>query len=291
MWPELFNIVAPVFITVGIGFLWARMKLDFDATFVSRLVINVGSPALVFSGLSKMEASGDLFAILVFAAIATLLLLLAVNLLVLRLSGKPLGLWLQPLTFPNWGNLGLPICYFAYGDSGLALAIAFYAVSSTTQLTLGLLMASGSWRPMLLMRMPVVYAVGFALAFLSTETVPPRWLLNTTELVGGFMIPMMLLALGASLAGLKVTRLGQAAPFVIYRHALGLALGVGLAEALGLEGAAYGVVVIQGAMPIAVLNYLLAARFNHMPEFVASLVFLSTILTFVTIPVVLAFLI
>lgn len=291
MWRELFDIVAPVFITVGIGFLWARMKLDFDATFVSRLVINVGSPALVFSGLTSMEAGGELFALLVFAAVATLLLLIAVNAVTLRFIGRPLGQWLQPLTFPNWGNLGLPICYFAYGDTGLALAIAFYAVSSTTQLTLGLLMASGSWRPMLLARMPVVYSVGFAMVFLFTDTTPPRWLSNTTELVGGFMIPMMLLALGASLANLRATRLGEAAPFVIYRHAIGIGIGVLLAELLGLSGAAYGVVVIQGAMPIAVMNYLLAARFNHMPDFVASLVFLSTILTFVTIPVVLAFLI
>ena len=71
---------------------------------------------------------------------------------------------------------------------------------------------------------------------------------------------------------------------------LGLALGFGLAEAFGLEGAAYGVVVIQGAMPIAVLNYLLAARFGRMPDFVASLVVLSTLLSFAAVPVVLALL-
>lgn len=285
---ELFNIVAPVFITVGIGFWWARAGFGIDPTFISRVVINVGSPALVFSGLTKMDVSGELFATLALIAGLTLVLLVAVNFLVLKGIGQSVERWLHPLTFPNWGNLGLPICLFAYGETGLTLAIAFYAVGSTVQLTIGVLMASGTWKPALLMRMPMVYAIIVAVAFLMTDVTPPQWLLNTSDLIGGLMIPMMLLALGASLAQLKVTKLGTAARYVLYRHAVGLAIGIGLAEAFGLKGAAYGVVVIQGAMPVAVLNYLLAARFGRMPDVVASLVVLSTLLSFLTVPIVLA---
>ncbi len=290
MLSALFNILAPAFITVGLGFVWVRLKLDMDPGFISRLVINIGSPALAFHGLTTMTISSHLFATMALVAGLTLVVMLAINFVLLKLLKKPLQDWLHPLTFPNWGNLGLPLCLFAYGDEGLALAIAFYAVGSTVQLTIGVLMASGSMKPALLMRMPMVYAIGVALLFMLAEARPPQWLLNTTELVGGFMIPMMLLALGASLAQLKVTNLKQTFGFVIYRYLLGIGVVLGLGLALGLEGPALGVAVIQGAMPIAVLNYLLAARFGKNADTVASLVFLSTVLSMAVIPVVLAIL-
>ena len=178
---------------------------------------------------------------------------------------------------------------FAFGDEGLTLALAFYAVASVVQLTIGFLIAAGEWKPVLLMRMPMIYAIGAALAFMGAGVTPPVWLLNTTKLVGGLMIPMMLLALGASLAQLGSGRRWETVGYVLYRFVLGISLALAAVWILDLEGAARGVVLIQGAMPIAVLNYLLAARFNRQPEFVASLVFLSTLLTLVTIPLVLTF--
>lgn len=290
MFVALFNVLAPVFITLGLGYAWAKLKLDIDPTFISRIVINIGSPALLFHGLTTMEAGGgDEFVTVVLVAISIIAILLAVNAVMLKILRKPLEGWLHPLTFPNWGNLGLPICMFAFGDEGLTLALAFYAVASVVQLTIGFLIAAGEWKPVLLMRMPMIYAIGAALAFMGAGVTPPVWLLNTTKLVGGLMIPMMLLALGASLAQLGSGRRWETVGYVLYRFVLGISLALAAVWILDLEGAARGVVLIQGAMPIAVLNYLLAARFNRQPEFVASLVFLSTLLTLVTIPLVLTF--
>jgi predicted permease len=217
----------------------------------------------------------------------TLLIMMILNWAMLRARGFSIKDWLHPLTFPNWGNLGLPLSYFAFGDTGLTLAIAFYAVSSATQLTIGMLMASGQMKPVLLMRMPIVYAIGLALLFLWAGVTPPVWLLNTADLVSGLMMPMMLLALGASLATLKVTHFRETLSFVLYRYILGIAVVYGLARLFGLSGEAMGVAIIQGVMPIAVLNYLLAARFNNQPDRVASLVVLSTVFSIAIIPLVL----
>ena len=63
-----------------------------------------------------------------------------------------------------------------------------------------------------------------------------------------------------------------------------------LAAALGLEGTARGVFIIDCAMPVAVVNYLFATRYGRSPSEVASLVVLSTTLTFVTLPLLLAWL-
>ena len=68
-------------------------------------------------------------------------------------------------------------------------------------------------------------------------------------------------------------------------------VGVALAAALGLEGTARGVFIIDCAMPVAVVNHLFATRYDRSPNEVASVVVLSTTLTFVTLPLLLAWLI
>ncbi len=47
--------------------------------------------------------------------------------------------------------------------------------------------------------------------------------------------------------------------------------------------------VLQSAMPVAVFNYLFAQRYARAPEEVAGLVVVSASLSFVTLPVLLAF--
>lgn len=48
----------------------------------------------------------------------------------LRLTGMPPRVYLPSLVFPDIGNLGLPVCLFAFGQRGLALAIVFFAVTT-----------------------------------------------------------------------------------------------------------------------------------------------------------------
>ena len=69
----------------------------------------------------------------------------------------------------------------------------------------------------------------------------------------------------------------------------GFAVGYGLAEALGYEGSARGVLIIECAMPVAVFNYLYAQLPENRPEEVAGTVLVSTVLSFLTLPALLWF--
>ncbi|RMF10322.1 MAG: AEC family transporter [Alphaproteobacteria bacterium] len=286
----LITVLAPVFITAGVGYAWARTRLDFDTLLISRLVMNIGSPALVFSGLTKIDANGSEFGTLAIAALTTLVFILGANVAVVRALGLPLRDYVHPITFPNWGNLGLPLCLFAFGDAGLSYAIAFFVVASVVQFTVGVMIAAGEFKPGFILRMPMIYAVLIALVFLVAGITPPKWLLNTTDLLGSMMIPLMLLSLGVSLAELKLTRLREMLGFAIYRYLLGVGLGFAVASLFGLEGAARGVVVIQCSMPVAVFNYLLAVRFGGLKDHAASMVVLSTLISAAGLPLLLPFL-
>ena len=133
----------------------------------------------------------------------------------------------------------------------------------------------------------MIYAVALALALRALGLEPPRWAANTARLLGDCAVPLMLLSLGVTLAGLRPGGLGRAAAMSAVRIGLGFAVGLLVARVLGLEGASRGVVVLESAMPVAVFNYLWAVRYGNAPEEVAGMVLGSTVLSFLTLPLLL----
>jgi predicted permease len=196
--------------------------------------------------------------------------------------------YLPSLVFANNGNMGLPLCLFAFGEQGLALAIAFFVVGAVLMFTVGVGLAAGEVSPRMLLRTPLLWAVGIALALLAFSVELPRWISNTVHLAGAFTIPLMLITLGVSLAHLKVSSLKTSLIFSVLRLGMGFSVGWSVALALGLEGVALGVVVIESALPVAVFNYLWAVRYNNHPEEVAGMVLLSTTLAFFALPFMLS---
>jgi hypothetical protein len=286
---ELFSIIAPVFVCAGIGFVWVKMGRGFDVDLVTTLITNIGAPCLVFHTLANLEVSPSALAVMVGATLAAIVVCLVVASAFLRLTRLSQRAYLPALIFPNTGNMGLPLNYLAFGDVGLGLAIGVFALYATTQFTLGIAIASGTVSLKALVRVPILYAIPVALVFMLTGTTPPAWINSTTNLLGGITIPMMLIALGVSLARLNVRSVSRSLGLSILRLVLGFAVGLGLAYVLGLEGAARGVLIVQLSMPVAVFNYLFAQRYQTAPEEVAGMVVISTVLSFLTLPLLLWF--
>jgi len=290
LFAELAAIVTPIFLCAGTGFLWARLRRPFESAFVTELVTQVGTPFLVFSSLTKLPLTLGTVGELAAVAIVAYACFAAVGMAVLRLMRLPFHSYLPALMFPNTGNMGLPLCLFAFGDPGLALAIVWFAVHSILQFTLGVAIAAGTADPRRLLRLPLVYAVAAALICNAAGVAIPRWLANTADLLGGIAIPMMLLAMGVSLATLQVARLRQTLALSLVRLLPGAGIGLALGWLFGLDLPASGVVAIQCAMPVAVFNHLFAQLYRREPAEVASVIVLSTLLSFATTPVLLALL-
>ena len=287
MYGQIAAIIAPIFICSGLGFGWARLRRPFDTGFVTSLITVVGTPCLVASTLTRLHVSpvamGEIAgaAALVFAGAA------ATGMIALRAMRLPLHSYLPAVMFPNAGNMGLPLCLFAFGDRGLALAIVYFALASTLQFTAGATIAAGRLNLGRLLSMPLLYALAVSFVFLATGTPVPPWLANTIQLIGGLTIPLMLIALGVSLARLRISSFRRSVVLSMLRIGGGAAIGAGVGWALGLDGTARGVLVIQSAMPVAVFNYLFAQLYKRAPEEVAGMIVLSTLLSFATLPVLL----
>jgi len=277
-------IVAPVFVVAAIGFGWARAGMPFDTEFTTSLVSNLSFPCLIIATLAKLDIDAAAFSQMAWAGALTVLVTGAVAALALRAFRQPQPVYWPSLVFGNVGNMGLPLCLFAFGEEGLALGIIFFTVFIAIQFTLGISVAAGRFSARILIRTPLVWAclVGIFLQLAGIGL--PQWLDNTIGLVGDLAIPLMLLTLGIALANLKVTRLWRGVVPSLARLGFGLAIGLAIAELLALEGAARGVLILESAMPVAVLNYLFAARYDRSPEEIAGLVLVSTAISFVTLP-------
>lgn len=290
MFGDFLSIVAPVFIVAGVGYAIARAGRPFPTETVRWLVFWIGTPCLVFSALTRLELDPDAVTAMAGASAAALAAFAAIAVLLLKLFRLSLSGFLPALTFPNTGNMGLPLALFAFGDIGLALAVTYYTVNTIGQFTLGYGIASGSFNVRQFARNPVIYTVAAALVFLFTGASPPRWIANTTHMVGGMAIPLLLLTLGNALARLRVGDLRISVAISAVRLAMGFAVGVALAALMGLEGAVRGVFILQSSMPVAVFSYLFAQQADSHPEEVAGTVLVSTGLSLATLPALLWYL-
>lgn len=287
---ELFAVMAPVFIGASLGFLWVRLGHPYPVEFVTKLVFNIGTPALILASLSGAEVDAASFGL---TMLGTLLVLTAMGLasfLVAPLLSKPWRVVISPMMYPNTGNMGLPVVLYAFGSAGFAFGIAVMVTVSLVQFTFGTIMASQGNPLRTLARTPTVYAIVIALAILLTDTDLPLWLDNTLELISGFTVPLMLITLGVSLASIQVKSLRSGVGFSLIRTLAAATLAYLVGWLLGLPPLAHGILVLQMSMPIAVFNYLFAQRAGREPAYVASLVFCSTLLAFLYLPLLLALL-
>ena len=281
---KILSVIAPVFLCAGIGFIWGRAGRPFDTRMVGALALNIGMPCLAFSALTKLKVSPDAFTEMAGAYALVLGCFLAVGLVTITIMRLPAHTFLPVFTSSNTGNMGLPLCLFAFGPEGLALGICIFVLSSVFSFTAGWSIYAGRVAADVFYTNPLIYAVVVALVFMSTGLSPPAWLANTTALMGGLAIPLMLISLGVAISKMKAEGAGRIIVVCFIKLLAGFSVGYGIATLLGLEGAARGVLMIQSAMPVAVHNYMFAQRFNRNTADTASMILISTTISLATLP-------
>ncbi|SNB68440.1 hypothetical protein SAMN06265338_10365 [Rhodoblastus acidophilus] len=284
---DLLQIGAPVFIVTAIGYFWRLRALPFNQSFVTQFVALVGAPALTFVTLLNSHFALADIARMGGATLACLLLFAAVAAPALRLLGYDRRVYLPSLIFPNIGNMGLPICLYAFGERGLALAMIYFTITSIGQFTFGPAMARGRITLAALFRAPFLYAALAAVACSQAGIVAPDWVVKSLKLVGDVTIPLMLLGLGCALAEFGASAWPRQTAFSLARIGLGLFGGLVVSSAFGFNGAERGVLIVESAMPVAVFNYFFAREYGAHEEEVAGLVLISTALSYVLSPFIL----
>ncbi len=289
MLEQLLAIIAPILICAGLGYAWARKGIDYPVEFVTRAVMNIGAPCLILASFNQSEIDVGLLGEITAATLSVMLLMLLASGAMIRLLRLKTSTFLPSLLFPNVGNMGLPLCLFAFGETGLALGLAVFLVVFTLQMSFGILLVAGRGKFRELLKQPVLWATAIAVAMVLGDWSLPEWLANTAGLLGDITIPLMLMTLGVSLADLKVGNWHHSLWFSVARVLGGFGIAVLVAKLFGLEGVERGVLILQASMPVAVFNYLLAVRYGREPGEVAGMVVMSTLLSFLLLPLIVAY--
>jgi len=285
---KLFDVLFPVFLTIGIGYWYGKKDPKFDTKFITTFAGNFGLPAIIFYSLTTTNISFDLFLRFSFYITLYVIIFSVLGLIILKLLKKDIYRLLPPLILPNTGNMGMPICLFAYGKMGLAIATAATAMILVFHFSVGILLASKKFSLKPLVKCIPVYALLVSLIFVYYKIPSPIFLENATFLIGYSTIFLVLMSLGVALSKLKVFSLKETLIYSLTRVLIGPIVGFGFVKFFNLNGVEAGVMFIQASMPSAILTYLVGKIYSpkKISDSIASTVALSTFLSFFTLIVV-----
>jgi len=285
---KLIDVLFPVFFVIGIGYYLGKKNPNINTDFITTFAGNVGTPAMIFYTITTTGVTLNVFTEYFIYALIIIGGFSLVGILFLLILKKDFISELPPLILPNTGNMGIPICLFAYGTAGLGVASAIASVVILLHFTLGVLLAKKSFSLEILIKNMPIYGIIISVIFLYFEWDVPGYLENTTFLLTYATIFLVLMSLGIALSRLKVVSWTHASILGAVRVIIGPIIGFGLIKFLNLNGFAAGVLLIQSCMPSAVLTYLVGSMYSEkkVVDSVASVIVTSTIMSFITIPIV-----
>lgn len=283
------EIVAPVFILMAVGFTWVKLGFEYRIQFITRFAMTLAVPSLIFVALMQTEIPGNDLGVFTIATVVGNLALSVVFWLFVKATGLNQRTYLSPLVFGNTGNLGLPLCIFAFGDAGLGYAVVFLSVTALWSFTYGIYLVAGQGSFGKVVREPMVWATILGALFLWQGWETPTFLTNGLSLMGQMAVPMMLITLGVAVARLTPGNIGSAIALSMVKLIVCVTLGWFVADFFELGKVAGGVLIVQFATPVAVTSYLLAERFGADSNAVAGMTVASTVLSIMAMPIVLAF--
>ncbi len=287
---KIFEVIFPVFFVIGVGYYLGKKNPKFDTNFITVFAGNIGTPAMIFYTVTTTGITLNIFFHYFFYALIMIGGFALIGLILLFLLKKDLSMELPPLILPNTGNMGIPICLFAYGTDGLGIASAVASVIILFHFTLGIFLAKKKFSLDVVIKSLPVYAIIISVLFLFFKIQTPLFLENTTFLLTYATIFLVLMSLGIALTKLKFS-LKDSILLSLCRIILGPIIAFIIIYYFNLSGFAAGVLLIQSAMPSAILNYLVGSMYSpkKIVDSIASTIVLSTIMSFFTIPIVVFF--
>ncbi len=284
---KLFEVIFPVFFVIGIGYYLGKNNPNIDTNFITNFAGNIGTPAMIFYTVTTTGITLTVFIHYFTYALIMIGGFALIGLILLFFLNKDLSMELPPLILPNTGNMGVPICLFAYGTQGLGVASAIASVIILFHFTLGVFLAKKKFSFDVVLKSPPVYAIIVSVLFLYFKIDTPLFLENTTFLLTYATIFLVLMSLGIALTRFKFS-LKNSIILSLCRVVIGPIIAFIIIYYFELSGFAAGVLLIQSAMPSAILNYLVGSMYSpkNIVDSIASTIVVSTLMSFITIPII-----
>ena len=286
MLARIVGIVFPIYAIVAIGYAYGRWKKP-DMGSANSLNMDIFVPALVFSALASKSFDLSSHLPLLAGAIAVVLGSGALVWPLARAMGVHSNTFLPPAMFKNSGNMGLPLAVLAFGEEALPAAVVLFFSSNFLHYSLGTWMLDHHARLHTLWRVPVIAATlaGLAVSLLRIPVWEPVWI--GIKMLGDISIPLLLFALGVRLTDSRHADWKLSLTVSVAGPVAGMLIALVANRILGLEGRDAAMLMVFGALPPAVLNYIFAERYGQEPDRAASIVLIGNTASMAIIPLTL----
>lgn len=251
-------------------------------------------PALIFNVIYTSDFKRD-FVVVPLVGLLIIFIMNLISFFVGYISGIREKRYLMPFIVAssagNTGYIGYPVSLALFGKQGLSLAVTFdvFATVFYALLFAALLISYGggkteSFSELLKSVITFPPTIAALLAVLLRPVRIPLFIHETLEFVSQAAIPLTLVALGISLV--------QIVRFDYLKHlALSVTLKLLISPLIAylvvpwfLDGLPAKITILQSGMPALMLTYILSIRYQTDPDFASFIVFFSTLLSIITIP-------
>ena len=287
MHQALVQTISPIFSIILVGYAIGKLKKVEVQPFID-LIVYIAGPCLIFTSISRSTINLTDFTLLAGAALAIILIMMSASFLVLKLThSNKTGLYL-PLVFGNTSYLGYPVALFTFGMAGLSRAVVFDMINSLVIFSLGIYIVSHKHELLEAFKIPLLYAVIVGLTVNLAHIPVPDVLFTPLEMIGMITIPLALLVLGYKLTEIRISAAKIAILAALFRICGGFAVALMIIQLLSIEGLVRDIILVQAAMPSAVMSMILAAKYNRDASLVASVVLITIALSMISIPLILS---
>jgi predicted permease len=285
---RLFGIIFPVFAIVAVGYLYSRWRQP-DMTAANQINMTVLLPALIFHVLSGKDFQLAEYGWLALGGVAVILGSGLLALPVAKAARFSYKTFVPPMMFNNSGNIGLPLAVFAFGEAALPAAVVLFLVETGLHFTLGTWLMDHRAPLRKVLRQPIVAATLIGIAFSLFRWEVPAPVRETVKLLGQASIPLLLFALGTRLTRIDLGEWRVGLLGAVLCPLTGVLMVLLVRPFLELTPLQASLLLVFGALPPAVLNYLVAEQYRQEPGKVASIVLIGNLAGFVSLPLALAF--
>ncbi len=285
---RIVGIVTPVLIISAIGYLYGRFRRP-DMTWINRLCTDLLYPLLIFTAMASRDFHILDFLPLIFGCVVVMLGSGLIARAVAALLGYNPHAFVPSMMFANVANMGLPLALFAFGPAMLPAAVALFMICTILHFTLGIRICAPKASLRGILRGPMLWAalLGVLTSLLGLSL--PPWLAASTGMLGDAAIPLGLFTLGVGFSGFHVERWSIGIVGALLRPIAGLLIAWPLLMLLPLTAPMQGILLLNAALPPAVMNYILAERYQQDPAMVSAIVVGGNIASIFFVPLALYF--
>ena len=283
---QIIGIIFPVVAIVLVGYFYAsKFQPNMDSANIINL--NIFLPALMFSVLSRESFQIQNYQLLAFSGVIIILGSGIIAWIIAKVLDINIKTFVPPMMFNNTGNVGLPIAVLAFGEIALGAAVVLFAIEMLLHFTFGAYILSKNSNFLPVFRSPILIATlaGIGINLIDLEL----WLPATQmiDLLGQAAIPLLLFTLGTRLIVINFNDWKIGILGAILCPISGLLMVLILVQFFDFETLHYQQIILFSVLPPAVLNHVMAEKYQQQPETVASIVMIGNIGSLFILPIAL----